>query len=62
MHRCLSRLNGRRRCAGAAAVAVAAFLQSRERLCGLHVVVLCCGGNISIKALRDVLAVHEPLL
>jgi len=40
---------------GAAAVALAAFLQERERYAGKTVAVVICGGNLSAEVLRQVL-------
>jgi threonine dehydratase len=40
---------------GAAAVAVAAFLRARRLVQGKNVVVIICGGNISLKTLKRVL-------
>lgn len=40
---------------GAAAVAVAAFLKQPERFAGQTVLIIICGGNISLETLRSVL-------
>ena len=40
---------------GAAAVAVASYLKTRERYAGRSVVIIICGGNISLETLRKVL-------
>jgi threonine dehydratase len=40
---------------GAAAVAVAAMVKRRERLAGKNVVVIICGANISVEALKKIL-------
>lgn len=40
---------------GAAAVALAAYLQRREELAGKNVVVLICGANISLDTLKTIL-------
>ena len=40
---------------GAAGVALAAFLQQRERLQGQNVVIVICGANISLETLKAVL-------
>jgi threonine dehydratase len=40
---------------GAAGCAVAAFWRQRRQLAGKRAVVLCCGGNISVEALKTVL-------
>ncbi len=40
---------------GAAAVAVAAFLQSSERWEGQEVVIILCGANVDLKVLRTIL-------
>ncbi len=40
---------------GAAAVAIASYLKTRERLVGQNVVVILCGANIGLSTLRDVL-------
>lgn len=40
---------------GAAAVALAAFLQQREQLQGQNVVIIICGANISLQALKTIL-------
>ena len=40
---------------GSAAVAVAAFKKQADRFSGLNVVVVICGGNISLETLKTVL-------
>ncbi len=40
---------------GAAAVAVAGYLKTREHLAGQTVVIVICGGNISLDTLRSIL-------
>jgi len=40
---------------GAAAVAIAGFLQKQHRFSGKNVMVILCGANIGIEALKDVL-------
>jgi threonine dehydratase len=40
---------------GAAAVAVASYLQARQKYAGKNVVVVICGANIGLATLRDVL-------
>jgi threonine dehydratase len=40
---------------GAAAVAVASYVKTRERFAGMRVVVVICGGNISLETLKQVL-------
>ncbi len=39
---------------GSAAVALAAFLQERERYAGKTVAVVICGGNLSAEVLRQI--------
>jgi threonine dehydratase len=41
---------------GAAGCAVAAFWRQRAALAGKRAVVLCCGGNVGLETLKDVLA------
>jgi threonine dehydratase len=41
---------------GAAGVALAAFLKTRDKYLGKKVVVLICGANIGIDKLRRILA------
>jgi threonine dehydratase len=40
---------------GSAAVAVAAFKKQADRFAGKNVVVIICGGNISIETLKSIL-------
>jgi threonine dehydratase len=40
---------------GSAAVAVAAFKKQADRFAGLNVVVVICGGNISLETLKAIL-------
>ena len=40
---------------GAAAVAIASYLKTRERFAGQNVVVVICGANISLKTLKSIL-------
>jgi len=40
---------------GSAAVAVAAFKKQADRFSGLNVIVIICGGNISLETLKTVL-------
>jgi threonine dehydratase len=40
---------------GAAAVALAAFVKTRDRYAGLRVVIVLCGANISPEILKTVL-------
>jgi threonine dehydratase len=40
---------------GSAAVAVAAFKKQADRFAGLNVVVVICGGNISLETLKTIL-------
>lgn len=40
---------------GAAAVAVAAYLKTRERIAGKNVVIVICGANIDLETLKSVL-------
>jgi threonine dehydratase len=40
---------------GAAAVAIASYLQTRQRYAGKNVVIVICGANIGLDTLRDVL-------
>jgi threonine dehydratase len=40
---------------GAAAVAIASYLKTRERFAGQNVVIVICGANISLKTLKTIL-------
>lgn len=40
---------------GAAAVAIASYLKTRERFAGQNVVIVICGANISLKTLKEIL-------
>ncbi len=40
---------------GAAAVAVAGYLKTREKFAGRNVVIVICGGNISLETLKSIL-------
>jgi threonine dehydratase len=44
----------------AAGCAVAAFWKMRNELQGKRIVVLCCGGNIGVAALKRILDMAQP--
>lgn len=40
---------------GAAGVALAAYLREKERFWGQNVVIISCGGNISMEKLKEII-------